>query len=189
MIFEEDIKQSLEILRNGGIIIYPTDTIWGIGCDATSKEGVDKIFAVKAREEGKSLIVLVNGIVMLERYVKEVPRIAYELAEVSESPLTIIYPEGKNLAEGICSTDGSVGIRICRDEFCSELISRLRKPIVSTSANISGKASPANFSEIDKSLIESVDYTVKYRRNDRQKNAASPVIKVDYDGTLKILRK
>jgi L-threonylcarbamoyladenylate synthase len=189
MIFEEDLKQSLQVLRNGGIILYPTDTIWGLGCDATSKEAVDKIFTVKSREEGKSLIVLVNGIVMLERYVKEVPRIAYELAEVSESPLTIIYPEGKNLAEGVCSADGSVGIRICRDEFCNELIGRFRKPIVSTSANMSGKASPANFSEIDKSIIQSVDYTVRYRQNDRQKGSPSPVIKVDYDGTLKILRK
>lgn len=189
MIFEEDLKQSLQVLRNGGIILYPTDTIWGLGCDATSKEAVDKIFAIKSREEGKSLIVLVNGIVMLERYVKEVPRIAYELAEVSESPLTLIYPEGKNLAEGICSADCSVGIRICLDEFCNELIGRFRKPIVSTSANLSGKASPANFSEVDKSIIQSVDYTVRYRQNDRQKSSASPVIKVDYDGTLKILRK
>ncbi|HEX2975563.1 MAG TPA: Sua5/YciO/YrdC/YwlC family protein, partial [Bacteroidales bacterium] len=113
MTFEEDLRQSVEVLRNGGILLYPTDTIWGIGCDATRKDAVDRIFSIKGRDESKSLIILVNGIVMLERYVKEVPKIAYELAEVSESPLTIIYPEGKNLAEGVCASDGSIGIRIC----------------------------------------------------------------------------
>jgi L-threonylcarbamoyladenylate synthase len=189
MIFDEDLKQSLDVLKSGGIILYPTDTIWGLGCDATNREAVEKIFAIKAREEGKSLIVLVNGMVMLERYVKEVPRIAYELTEVSDTPLTIIYPEGKNFAEGVCSSDGSVGIRICREEFCNELISRFRKPIVSTSANLSGKSAPANFGEVEKVIIEAADYTVKYRQHDRQKSSASPVIKVEYDDSFKIIRK
>lgn len=189
MTFEEDLKQSVEVLRNGGIILYPTDTIWGIGCDATRKESVDRIFAIKGRDESKSLLILVNGIVMLERYVKEVPKIGYELAEVSESPLTIIYPEGKNLAEGVCAADGSIGIRICHEEFCQELISRFRKPIISTSANLSGNPSPSIFGEIDPEIRKLVDYTVRYKQNDRQKAKASPVIKVDYDGAVKIIRK
>jgi len=189
MSFEEDIKNSLITLRNGGIILYPTDTIWGIGCDATNSQAVEKIFRIKSRNENKSLLILVNGDSMLDRYVREIPEIVYELTSVSDSPLTIIYPKGKNLADGVCAEDGSVGIRICNDEFCSELISRFRKPIVSTSANFSGKPSPENFGQIEKSVIDAVDYVVKYRQDDRQKQSASPVIKVELNGTIKIIRK
>jgi L-threonylcarbamoyladenylate synthase len=189
MTFEEDIKESLNALRKGRIILYPTDTIWGLGCDPTSESAVDSIFKLKSREENKSLIILADGISMIERYVKDIPEIIYELIEVSDTPLTIIYPGGKNLAQGVCSDDGSIGIRICKDEFCSELISRFRKPIVSTSANFSGKSSPGNFNEIEKNLIGKVDYVVKYRQDDRSKNSASPVIKINKDGSIKILRK
>jgi L-threonylcarbamoyladenylate synthase len=189
MIFEEDIKESLNTLRKGGIILYPTDTIWGLGCDPTNKDAVSRIFSIKSREENKSLIILADSIGMVERYVKEVPEIIYEIAEVSDSPLTIIYPTGKNLAQGVCSEDGSIAIRICKEDFCNELIGRFRKPLVSTSANFSGKPFPANFREIDKELFDKVDYVVKYRQDDRGKNAASPVIKINSDGTFKILRK
>ncbi len=189
MIFEEDIENALITLRGGGIILYPTDTIWGLGCDATNREAIEKIFKIKSRDESKGLLILVNGENMVERYVKEVPEIVYDLVSVSDTPLTIIYPSGKNLSGGVCSPDGSVGIRICNDMFCKELISRLRKPIVSTSANHSGKPSPGNYSEIEKSVIDKVDYVVKYRQDDRQKSTASPVIRVDTDGTIKILRK
>jgi L-threonylcarbamoyladenylate synthase len=189
MIFDEDIKDSLISLRKGGIILYPTDTIWGLGCDATNPAAVEKIFKIKSRSENKSLLILVNGEQMLERYVKDIPEIAYELTGVSDGPLTIIYPAGRNLAPGVCSEDGSVGIRICRDEFCSGLISRFRKPVVTTSANFSGKPSPENFSDIEKSVIDSVDYVVRYRQNDRQINSASPVIKVELNGTIKIIRE
>ena len=189
MIFEEDIIKSLNTLKTGGIILYPTDTIWGIGCDATNSSAVEKIFRIKSRTGSKSLIILVNGDQMLGRYVKDIPEISFELTGVSDDPLTIIYPEGKNLAEGVCGDDGSVGIRICRDEFCSELITRLRKPIVSTSANMSGNPSPGNFSEIDKYVIEEVDYVVKYRQNDRKKQSVSPVIKLEQNGTIKIIRQ
>lgn len=189
MNFDTDIKGSLDILRAGGVILYPTDTIWGLGCDPTNESAIDRIFEIKSRGENKSLIILADGLPMVERYVTEIPEIVYELAEVSDSPLTIIYPEGKNLAAGVYGEDHSVAIRICHDEFCRELISRFRKPIISTSANFSGKASPANFSEIDKSLIGKVDYTVNHRQNDRSKGTASPVIKVNYDGTIKIIRK
>jgi L-threonylcarbamoyladenylate synthase len=189
MIFDDDIKNALTVLKEGGIILYPTDTIWGLGCDATNQKAVERIIKIKSRSEGKSLLILVDGEQMIERYVREIPEIVYELTSVSDSPLTIIYPSGKNLAEGVCSDDGSVGIRICNDDFCRELISRLRKPIISTSANFSGRSSPGNFSEIDKSVIDSVDFVVKYRQNDRQKQVASPVIKVNIDGTIKIIRK
>jgi L-threonylcarbamoyladenylate synthase len=189
MIFDEDIRDSLIALKNGGTILYPTDTIWGLGCDATNAAAVDRIFKIKSRSESKSLLVLVNGEQMLERYVKDIPEIVYELTGVSDSPLTIIYPSGKNLAPGICNTDGSVGIRICHDEFCRELINRFRKPLVSTSANYSGKPAPENFDDIEKSVIEAVDFVVKYRQNDRRKYSSSPVIKVELNGIIKIIRE
>ncbi len=189
MTYDDDIKESLIALREGGVILYPTDTIWGLGCDATNQSAVEKIFRIKSRSGNKSLIILINGEQMLERYVRDVPEIVYELTSVSDSPLTIIYQNGKNLADGVCNEDGSVGIRICRDEFCNELITRFRKPIISTSANESGKSSPACFNEIEKSVMDAVDYIVKYRQDDNNKHSASPVIKVDLNGTIRIIRK
>ncbi|MDQ1297360.1 MAG: L-threonylcarbamoyladenylate synthase [Bacteroidota bacterium] len=188
MNYEEDLKNSLEALRKGGIILYPTDTVWGLGCDATNHSAVEQIFTIKSRSESKSLIILVDSEGMLERYVQDIPPIVYEITGVSDSPITIIYPEGKNLAPGVCSEDGSVGIRICREEFCSELIRRFRKPLISTSANISGKPFPAHFGEIDDDVIRSADYVVKYRQKDRQRHSVSPVIKFDKNGVLKIIR-
>ena len=188
MNFTEDINESLISLRKGGIILYPTDTIWGLGCDATNSSAVEKIFKIKARSETKSLLVLVDSIQMVERYVNDIPEIVYELTSVSEVPLTIIYSSGKNLAPGVCADDGSVGIRICNDEFCQELIRRFRKPIVSTSANYSGKPSPDNFDSINKSVIDAADYVVKYRQDDLRKQKASPIIKVEQNGTIKIIR-
>jgi len=188
MNFTEDINEALITLRNGGTILYPTDTIWGLGCDATNAAAVEKIFKIKARSETKSLLVLVDSIQMLERYVNEIPEIVYELTSVSESPLTIIYSSGKNLAPDVCATDGSVGIRICNDEFCNELLSRFRKPIVSTSANYSGMPSPENFDSIEKSVIDAVSYVVKFRQDDLRKQKASPIIKVEQNGTIKIMR-
>jgi L-threonylcarbamoyladenylate synthase len=189
MVFDEDLKQALTTLRNGGVLLYPTDTIWGLGCDPTNPAAVEKIFRIKGREKGKSLLILVDGEAMVERYVTDVPEIARELTGVSDDPLTVIYPMGKNLASGVCSEDGSIGIRICRDEFCSELIKRFRKPVISTSANLSGQSSPGNFSEIEKEVIEAADYVVKYRQDDRRKFSSSPVIKLGPDGSIKIIRK
>ena len=188
MTFEEDIKESLSTLRQGGIILYPTDTIWGLGCDPSNESAINRIAKLKSRGENKSLIILADGLSMVERYVTEIPDIIFELVEVSDTPLTIIYPKGKNLAPGVCSDDNSVAIRICHDEFCKELINRFRKPIVSTSANLSGNPSPENFNRIDKTLIDKVDYVVKHRQNDRSKGTVSPVIKVNPDGTIKIIR-
>jgi len=189
MDYSEDLKLSLNTLREGGVILYPTDTIWGLGCDATNQDAVEKIFEIKKRSDSRSLIILVNGFGMLERYVKNIPPIAAEILDVSEKPITIIYPEGKNLAPGICNEDGSVGIRVCTDDFCGELIARFRKPIVSTSANISDSPSPSVFSEIGEDIISSADYVVKYRQSDNNKNTPSSIIKVEDNGVIKIIRK
>jgi len=186
--FADDLKKALEVLKRGGIILYPTDTIWGLGCDATRQYAVEKIFSIKQRNDGRSLIVLVNGFGMLEHYVRSVPEIAYQLAEIADKPLTIIYPKGRNLAPGVCGSDGSVGIRICFDGFCNELITRFGKPIISTSANISNTPAPAIFSEIDKVIAYSADYVVSYRQTDPARNTPSSIIKVEDNGVIKIIR-
>jgi L-threonylcarbamoyladenylate synthase len=189
MTFEEDIKNALKTLREGGVILYPTDTVWGIGCDATNNEAVDKICRIKSRNDSKSFIVLVDSPAMVERYVKDIPEIALELMEVTETPLTIIYPKARNLAVSVAAEDGSVGIRVCMEEYCNELIGRFRKPIVSTSANISGDPTPSYFDEIHQKIVEAADYIVEYKRDDRQKRQPSPVIKIEHNGVIKIIRK
>ncbi len=190
MNFEEDLRKSLKVLKDGGVILYPTDTIWGLGCDATNSLSVQKINEIKSRRsDGKSLIILVSDISMLESYVKAIPEEASRLISVATSPLTIIYPEGINLAEGISNKDGSVGIRICNDKFCRELIRQFSKPLVSTSANITGQPTPSNFIEINKEIIKSVDYVVKHRQKDSRVLSASPIIKIENNGVIKILRK
>ncbi|MGD0583414.1 MAG: L-threonylcarbamoyladenylate synthase [Bacteroidales bacterium] len=189
MTFEEDLRNAVKIVRDGKVILYPTDTVWGLGCDATNPAAVARIFSIKARADSKSLIVLVNNEFMLQRYVREIPDAASQITGTADRPVTIIYPSGRNLAEGVSAEDGSTGIRITSDPFCSELIGRLRKPIVSTSANISGESSPGHFGEISRAIIDSADYVVWYRRNDRQKHISSPVIKVELNGEIKIIRK
>ena len=185
---EQILRKAVDVLKGGGLILYPTDTIWGLGCDATRQEAVERIFSIKRRDDGRSLIVLVNGFGMLEHYVRSVPEIAYQLAEIAVSPLTIIYPEGRNLAPGVRVSDGSVGIRICSDGFCNELVTRFGKPVISTSANISDTPAPAVFSEIDKVIADSADYVVSYRQTDRTRNTPSSIIKVEYNGVIKIIR-
>jgi L-threonylcarbamoyladenylate synthase len=187
--FADDLKKAVDVLVKGGVILYPTDTIWGLGCDATRQDAVERIFSIKQRDDSKSLIVLVNGFGMLERYVRNIPEIAYQLAEVADKPLTIIYPNGRSLAPGVIGSDGSVGIRICSDGFCNELITRFRKPIVSTSANISDAPSPAIFSEIDEIIASSADYVVRYNQSDITRNKPSSIIKVEDDGVIRIIRK
>lgn len=189
MDYREDINGALKVLRDGGVIIYPTDTIWGLGCDATNQQAVEKIYAIKKREESKSLIILVNGYQMLERYVESIPEAAAAILDVADKPLTIIYPKGKNLAPAVLSPDGSVGIRICSDDFCNELITRFRKPIVSTSANISDTPAPGNFQEINDEIIETADYVVKHRQWETKTKTPSSVIKVEDDGVILIIRK
>jgi len=188
-LFREDINKCLEILKNGGVILYPTDTIWGLGCDATNEKAVRKVFEIKKRSDSKSMLVLMENINLLERYVNKVPDVAYDLIEVTDKPLTIIYSGAKNLASGIIAEDGSVGIRFTSESFTSILIQRFRKPIVSTSANISGKKSPVNFEDIDEDIINAVDYTVKYRQSDKTQASPSSIIKLGEAGEIKIIRK
>ncbi len=186
--FGDDVKNALKALRAGGVILYPTDTIWGLGCDATNEEAVRKIYALKQRAENKSLIILVNSPGMLERYVDNPPEVALQMAELSEAPLTIVYDRGRSLAGGVASADGSVGVRICADPFCDELITGLRKPLVSTSANISGAGTPALFDEISEELKALVDYVCLWKQDDRSRAKASSVIRVSGNGVVKILR-
>ncbi len=186
--FGDDIRNALKTLRAGGVILYPTDTIWGLGCDATNSEAVKKIYSIKQRSGNKSLIILVNSPAMLTRYVDNPPEVALQMAELTESPLTIVYDRGKSLAEGVASADGSVGVRICAEPFCDELITALRKPLVSTSANISGSDAPALFDEISEELKTSVDYVCLWRQDDRSRAKASSVIRVSGNGVVKILR-
>lgn len=187
--YGDDIKNALRVLRAGGIILYPTDTIWGLGCDATNAAAVRKIYGIKQREESRSLIILVNSVSMLGRYVDNPPEVALQMAELSQKPLTIVYDRGRSLAEGVASADCSVGVRVCNDPFCDELITAFRKPIVSTSANKSGTDAPALFDEISEEIIAAADYVCLYRQYDRSRFSASSVIRVSGNGAVKILRE
>lgn len=187
--YRDDIKNALKVLRDGGVILYPTDTVWGLGCDATRAEAVRRIYDIKKRADSKSLIVLVNSVTMLSRYVDNPPDIALELAELAEKPLTVVYDRGRGLAQGVTSDDGSVGVRICYDPFCDGLLSAFRKPLVSTSANISGSEAPAVFDEISEEIKAAVDYVCVWRQDDRSRAAASSVIKISANGVIKILRQ
>ncbi len=184
-----DIKKALEVLKNGGIILYPTDTIWGIGCDATNENAVEKIYKIKKREDSKSMLVLMENPALLERYVDDVPEIAWDLVEVATTPLTVIYPNAKNLAKNLVADDGSIGIRFTKEAFTSQLLQRFRKPLVSTSANISGAKSPAFFDEISEEVKNQVDYIVEYRQNDTTPSNPSGIIKLGAGGRIDIIRK
>ncbi len=184
----EEIKKTVEVLRNGGIILYPTDTIWGIGCDANNEEAVQKIYQLKNRQESKALITLVGSETMLERAVKDMPEIAWDLIEASDNPLTIIYESVKGIAQNALAEDGSCGIRLVKDKFCQELIKQFKKPIISTSANISNQASPDIFKEIDTAILNKVDYVVNFNQNSATKSSPSSIIALKNDGTIKIIR-
>jgi len=186
--FQEDLKKSLEILINGGVILYPTDTVWGLGCDATNPEAVAKIYSIKKREDNKSMLVLLNNPGRIVAYVKEVPEIAWELIDAAVRPITIIYPGAKNLAKNLVAEDGSIGIRITGDEFCSELLKRFGKPLVSSSANISGEKTPSIFDEISDEIKRAVDYIIKWRQDDISKTQPSSIIKLGEGGLFKIIR-
>ena len=177
----EDIKKACEVMAAGGIILYPTDTIWGIGCDATNEKAVQRVYELKRRTDNKAMLVLMDSEAKLDRYVSDVPDIAWDLISVSDKPLTIIYSSAKNLATNLLGADGSVGIRITNEEFSKKLCERFRKPLVSTSANVSGEPSPANFSE-------GVDYIVSYRQDDMSKVAPSGIIKLGAGGLVQVIR-
>lgn len=184
----EIIKQALETLKNGGVILYPTDTVWGIGCDATNEEAVRKVFEIKRRSDSKSLVLLASDLDMVAKHVREVPSIAVDLVEVNDRPMTIIYPQGQMLAPSTMAEDGSVGIRIPMNDFCVELVRRLRRPLVSTSANISGEATPKNFSEISEEIKSAVDYIVPKALEAGSTGQASQILKVGLKGEIEIIR-
>jgi L-threonylcarbamoyladenylate synthase len=185
----DDIKAALDILKKGGLILYPTDTIWGIGCDACNEEAVKRVYEIKNRPDSKSMLVLMENPALIERYVEEVPPIAYDLIELSGKPLTIIFDGAKGFAKNLIAEDGSIGIRITSELFSSELIRRFKRPIVSTSANISGNPSPACFADVDPKIIDSIDYVVKYRQDDMQKALPSSIIKLGKGGEIKVIRE
>lgn len=186
---EEDLKSCIEVLKRGGLILYPTDTVWGIGCDATNADAVKKIYELKRREDNKAMLVLLDNVNNLDRYVRDVPEIAYDLLEVAVNPITVIYDNGYNLAPNLLGENKSVGIRVSQEAFTQTLCKRFRRPIVSTSANISGEPSATTFKEISEEIKNGVDYIVKYRQSDNSKHKPSSIIKLGSDGTIQILRK
>lgn len=202
---KEEIQKALEVLRKGGVILYPTDTVWGIGCDATDPEAVAKIYEIKRRSDSKSLVLLASDMDMISRYVKEVPEMAIQLVEVNDKPMTIIYPgavtgprpegdvmpkaEKYALAFNTAAEDGSVGIRVPMMEFCQQLAFRLGRPIVSTSANISGEATPKRFAEISQEVKSAVDHIVNPALERGSTGRSSSIIKVGLDYSIEIIRK
>ncbi len=196
-----EIQKALEVLRSGGIILYPTDTVWGIGCDATDPEAVAKVFAIKRREDSKSLVLLASDMDMICRYVKEVPEMAIQLVEVKDKPMTIIYPgavagekgvmkqDRRALAFNAVAEDGTVGIRIPMMDFCQQLVARLGRPIVSTSANISGEPTPKKFAEISSAIRDAVDHIVDPALERGATGHSSSIIKVGLDYSIEIIRK
>ena len=186
---KEQINKALEVLKNGGLILYPTDTVWGIGCDATNPQAVTKVYELKRREDSKSMIILLDTENKLQSYVSEIPDVAYDLIEYTEKPLTIIYSGAKNLASNLINQDGSIGIRIPKHDFCQQLVQRFRKPIVSTSANISGEPTPGNFSEISQEIIEGVDLVIDLEQQSSERKQASTIMKLEPSGKFVFIRK
>lgn len=185
---KEEIRKTQEILKKGGIILYPTDTIWGLGCDATNTEAVKRIYEIKKRTDNKSMLVLLDDAGKIASYA-DVPAIALDLIEVADKPTTIIYPGAKRLAPDLIAEDGTIGIRITKEEFTRSLIFRFNRPIVSTSANISGEPSPRFYEEISEEIRNAVDYIVDYRRNDHTPASPSSIIKLGLSGEIQIIRK
>lgn len=195
---KEDLQEALRVLRDGGIVVYPTDTVWGIGCDATNEEAVKRIYALKQREDSKSMLVLLDSAAKLDYYV-DVPEAAEMLLEVQSDhvqstkedakPMTIIYPNARHLAQNLIAEDGSIGIRITDEAFSKALCAQLKRPIVSTSANISGEPTAHFFREIAPEIRNGADYVCRFRREDETPSEPSTIIKVNTDGTFKIIRE
>ena len=186
---KEDLQQAAETLRKGGIILYPTDTVWGIGCDARQEDAVKKIFALKQREDSKSMLCLLDSPAKLQGYVDEIPYMAWDLIELATRPLTIIYPGAKNVAPSLLAEDGSLGIRITQEKFTQALCNAIHGPIVSTSANISGEPTARTFAEISEAIRSGVDYIVRYRREDTTPHQPSRIIKLGVHNEIKIIRE
>lgn len=185
---EEDIKKAVEVMRQGGVILYPTDTIWGIGCDATNSEAVARVYQIKQRDDSKALICLVDSDARLQRYVRQVPDVAWDLLELAVKPTTVILDGAVNLAPNLIAEDGSIAMRITREEFSRELCYRFQKAIVSTSANISGEPAPQNYRDISPDIINAVDYVCFSRRQEHKPHQPSSIIKLSLNGEVKIIR-
>ncbi len=185
---EEQITEALAVLRRGGIILYPTDTVWGIGCDATNAQGVERIYALKKSSEKTSMLVLLDHLDKVSLYIQKVPEVAWQLYEVADKPLTLILPEARGVAENLIPEAGTLGIRIARNEFCRRLIHKLNRPLVSTSANISGNPAPATFSEISREILDGVDFVVDPSCDTGSTRQASSIIQVGAGGEIKIIR-
>ena len=188
-LFNSEINKCVEAVRRGGVIIYPTDTVWGIGCDATDSEAVKKVFAIKRRSDSKALITLVDSIAALERVVADVPEVAYQLLDVAVEPMTIVYDHAVGVAPEVVAPDGSIGVRLTAERFSAELCKRLRRPLVSTSVNVSGEQAPKSFDEIDPQLLAAVDHVCEWGRSLPWSSKPSTVIKLSAGGVIKILRK
>lgn len=186
--YREDIRQAIEVMNKGGVILYPTDTIWGLGCDATNAEAVKRIYDIKRRNDSKALITLVDSEAKIPFYVTEMPDVAWDLLEVAERPLTLIYDGARNLAPNLLAEDGSIAIRVTHEEFSRNLCMRMKRAIVSTSANISGEPAPQNFSEISQEILDAVDYVCTSRRQETEKAQASNIIKIGAGGLVKVIR-
>ena len=186
---QDEIKKAVEVLKAGGVILYPTDTVWGIGCDATNAEAVRKVYEIKRREDSKALICLVDSEARLSRYVRQVADVTWDMIEMSERPLTIIYDNVTGLAPNLLAEDGSAGIRITREEFSKELCFRFQKPIVSTSANISGEPTAQTFDAISDEIKNAVDYVVRYNQRCKEKHKPSSIIKISPSGEFTIIRE
>ncbi|RCH56571.1 threonylcarbamoyl-AMP synthase [Mucilaginibacter hurinus] len=186
---KNEVAKALKVVQEGGIILYPTDTIWGIGCDAANTEAVKKIFALKQREESKSMIILLDTDNKLESYIKEVPALAYDLIEFAENPLTLVMPGAKNISPALIAADGSVGVRVVKHSFCEQLIQRLRRPLVSTSANTSGEPSPQYFSMVEQRIIDGVDYVVELEQDSKEIKNPSTIMRLSPGGQFEFLRR
>ena len=184
----EEVHNAYEVIKNGGIILYPTDTVWGIGCDATNEEAVKKIYALKQREETKSMIVLMNGERMMHNVFKEIPEVAWQILDLSEKPTTLILDNPRNVAKNIIAEDNTLGVRMVTEPFCFKLMERMKKPLVSTSANISGMFTPKSFKEISPEIIKGVDYVVNLH-HDKICDKPSTIIKLTLDSQVKVIRK
>lgn len=184
----DEINKTVEVLQNGGLILYPTDTVWGIGCDATNSEAVEKVYDLKKRDDSKALICLVANDFMLEKYITDVPEVAWDIMDLSDKPTTIIFDGPKGIAKNLVASDNTLAIRIASDKFCQYLINKFKKPIVSTSANISGSTTPKSFYEISEDILKGVDYVVNLNR-DKKNGPPSSIIKLANDGTVKVIRE
>ena len=185
----EEIKKACQVLREGGVILYPTDTIWGIGCDATNEDAVRRVYEIKQRLDSKAMLVLVDSPVKVDFYVQDVPDIAWDLIELADKPMTIIYSRARNLAKSLLAEDGSVGIRVTNEQFSQRLCQQFRKALVSTSANISGQPSPTCFAEISEDIKQAVDYVVDYRREEAGGSKPSSIVKLEKGGVITVIRK